>query len=137
MAEKNSETEIQDDPESTFLARLDRLEAMSLESIQRSERRIIAAEMKVEAVRSGMIDLDGLKFLEMAEIQLGEDGEVVGGAELIGQLKKTKPWLFSAPSSSSTARVPSAKHVRHKVATEMTDEEYRIARANIVKHSGT
>lgn len=89
--------------------------------------------MKVEALRAGMVDLDGLKFLDTSTVRLEETGGVAGGAELIGQLKQAKPWLFAAPSSSSVARVPPSRPARAKLATEMTDEEYRIARANIIR----
>jgi|SRR4051794_39836647 hypothetical protein len=123
----------QNDVEEAFRVRLDRLEQDNLEARQHSEQRILLAEMKVEAIRAGMIDLDGLQFLDLTQVHLEDTGGIVGGVELIGQLKRTKPWLFLAPSSSSTAKVPPSKPSRQKLATEMTDEEYRIARTNIIK----
>jgi hypothetical protein len=135
LIEPKSDPEIQSNLEETLNSRLDRLENENRESRQRSEQRIILAEMKVEAIRSGMIDLDGLKFLDMAQIRLEESGAVAGGSELIAQLKRTKPWLFAVPSSSSIARVPPSKPTRQKLATEMTDDEYRVARQSILKHS--
>ena len=135
MTDPPSEAEVQEDPEDNLRARIDKLETASREVNRRSERRIILAELKVEAMRAGMVDLDGLTFVDLTKVHFEEDGEVAGGTELISQLKHSKPWLFAAPSSSSVARVPLSKPVRQKLATEMTDDEYRITRANIIRRS--
>jgi hypothetical protein len=50
------------------------------------------------------------------------------------QLRRVKPWLFGGSSSSSPVNAPPAQPPRQKLATEMTDEEYRIARATILKY---
>jgi len=121
--------------EDELRSRLERLERETLEDRRLSEQRVILAELKVEAIRAGIVDLDGLKFLDVSRVQLEEDGGVPGSVELINQLKRIKPWLFGAPSSSSTAKVPPSRSARQKLATDMTDEEYRVARANIIKHS--
>jgi hypothetical protein len=135
LTEPPSDTEFKEDPTDDLRVRIDKLESDGKETYRRTERRIILAELKVEALRAGMIDLDGLTFVDLTKVHLEEDGDVAGGAELIGQLKHSKPWLFAQPSSSSVARVPSSSPVRQKLATEMTNEEYRIARANIIKRS--
>jgi hypothetical protein len=135
LTEPPSDSEFQEGPDDDIRARIDKLEAESKEVNRRTERRIILAELKVEAMRAGMVDLDGLTFVDLTKVHLEEDGNVAGGTELISQLKHSKPWLFVPPSSSSVARVPLSKPVRQKLATEMTNEEYRIARANIIKRS--
>ena len=43
-------------------------------------------------------------------------------------------WLFGGGSSSSSASPPPAQPSRQKLATEMTDAEYRAARAAILRH---
>ena len=121
--------------ESPDTALLNRVAQMEKERAE-IHQRLIHSEMKVEAIRAGMVDLDGLKLLDMTDIRLADDGTLAGAAERIGQMKTAKPWLFAAPSSSSIARVPPAKSARQKMAAEMTDEEYRTARANLVRHSG-
>jgi hypothetical protein len=135
LADPISDAEAPEDPEANLLARIHKLESESQDALQQAERRVINSELKVEAIQAGMIDLDGLTFLDMTQVHLDENGSVSGGAELIGQLKRSKPWLFVAPSSSSTAKVPPSRPSRQKLATEMTDGEYRIARANILKRS--
>ena len=135
LTETTPDIESPEEPENTLRDRIERLERESQESRYRSDQRVILAEMKVQAIRAGMIDLDGLKFLDMTKIHLEEDGDVPDGGELLSQLKASKPWLFAAPTSSSTARVPTSRPARQKLVKDMTDEEYRIARANIVKYA--
>jgi hypothetical protein len=83
-----------------------------------------------------MVDLDGLKLVDFSEVKLGADGEVEGGPALMTRLKRAKPWLFAAASLSSTAVPPPAQAPRQKLATEMTDAEYRVARQAVVKNRG-
>jgi hypothetical protein len=74
------------------------------------------------------------------EIQLralnspASDGELANAAELMTRFKRAKPWLFGGTSSSSPASPPPAQPPRQKLATEMTADEYRAARAAILKH---
>ena len=81
-----------------------------------------------------MIDLDGLKLLELGNVELTPEGELVNAAELVAQLRRAKPWLFSGTSSSSPSNQPPAHPLRPKLATEMTDEEYHAARIALLKH---
>ena|ERR1022692_3767284 len=135
LIEPISDSSEQEDPDGSLRERLDKLERESQEIHRLTEQRVILAELKVEAMRSGIVDLDGLRFLDMAEVHLDDEGSIVGGAELISRLKHAKPWLFSIPSSSSVAKVPPSRPVRQKLARDMSDSEYRIARANILKRS--
>ena len=100
------------------------------------EAQLIRAELKAEAIRAGMIDLDGLKLVDSTEVTLSADGEVDGATTLMTQLKKAKPWMFSATSLSSTAIPPPAHAPRQKLATEMTDAEYRAAREVLLRNRG-
>ena len=133
MTESVSDTSVPDDE---LRERLDRLERESEESRKLTDQRLILAELKVEALRAGIVDLDGLKFVDLSEVRLEDNGGVVGGLELINQLKRAKPWLFSGSSSSSVAKAPLSGPIRQKPVKEMTGDEYRIARANIIKRSG-
>jgi hypothetical protein len=90
--------------------------------------------LKVAAVRAGIIDLDGLKLLDIANAELTPEGELANAAQMVAGLRHHKPWLFGTTSSSSLANPPPAQPPRHKLATEMTDEEYRVARAALLKH---
>jgi hypothetical protein len=137
VTEQISDVDTHDESDDDLREKIRQLEETHNEERQLADRRVILAELKVEAMRAGMIDMDGLTFLDTAEIRLNEDGGIAGGPELINQLKRAKPWLFLAPSSSSVAKVPPSRPARQKLAKDMTDAEYRIARANIIKRSAS
>jgi hypothetical protein len=135
-----TETEPEAAPETTQEESVDalRLRAAELERQlhdirAQHEQRVLRAELKAEAVRAGMVDLDGLKLVDTADLRLDDKGEVEGATLLMSRLKRSKPWLFGTPSSSSSAAPPPSAPPRRKLATEMTDEEWRQARADILK----
>jgi hypothetical protein len=117
-------------------ARADMLEKQITELQEHTESRLVRAELKAEAVRAGMIDLDGLRLIDLPPLKLNDRGEIEGAAAIMQDLRKNKPWLFVAQgqSSSHPASPPSALPPKQKLATDMTDAEYRIARAAILKH---
>lgn len=114
-------------------SRADVLERQLAEVQRQTEARIVRAELKSEAIRAGIVDPDGLKLLDPSSIKLNKDGEVEGAAALIAELKRAKPWLFGSLSSSSSAVVPPATPPRQKLATDMTEDEWRAARAALLK----
>lgn len=96
--------------------------------------RVLRAEMKVHALRAGMVDLDGLKLLDMGGLSLDERGEVAGGAAAMEALRRAKPWLFGGgASSSSVAAAPPALAPRGRLATEMGEAEWQAARAELLR----
>lgn len=114
-------------------AKADRLEKELLDVSTAARERLVQAELRVEAVRAGMIDLDGLKLANLAHVSVGEDGEVHGGAALMDRLRGEKPWLFARASSSSTASPPTGAAVRQRLATEMSLDEWKFARAELLR----
>ena len=95
--------------------------------------RIVRAELKAEALRAGMVDLDGLKLLDIGGVTLNEAGEVEGAEALMRDLRRGKPWLFGAASSSSIAGAPAAQPPKPRLATEMTFDDWQRARAELLK----
>ena len=134
MSEHEKPTAPETDPVTELRLRADLLERRLADAEHDARTRIVNAELKVEAVRAGIVDLDGLKLLNPAAVEVGPDGEVKNAGEVIAQLRRAKPWLFGSGSSSSSANPPPAQPPRQKLATEMTDAEYRAARAAILKH---
>ena len=98
------------------------------------EARLVTANLRTEAVKAGMIDLDGLKMIDISAVRLNDDDKIVDGRKLMDDLRRSKPWLFTATSSSSAAIAPASQPVREKTALEMTDAEYAAARAVITKY---
>lgn len=126
------EKEIQE-PETEARLRAQALERELTELRQKSDQRLIHAELKVEAIRAGMVDLDGLKLIDPSGLKLKDNGELEGASETMQRLKVAKPWLFTGASSSSPVQPPPAQPPRQKLATEMSDAEYQAARAALLK----
>jgi hypothetical protein len=98
-----------------------------------AQERLVRAELKAEAVRAGMVDLDGVKLIDTSKLKLDENGEVAGVQGILRELRRAKPWLFGSSSSSSTAGVPPAQSPKAKLATEMSIEEWQKARAELLR----
>ena len=100
----------------------------------KNDARLIRAELKAEAIRAGMIDLDGLKLLNFDDVKLTEAGEVAEATDLLAKLKRAKPWLFNNnTSSSSSANPPRPDPLRTRHANELSHEEWLIARAALLR----
>ncbi len=96
--------------------------------------KVARAELKAEAVRAGMIDLDGLKLIDAASVRLNQNGEVEDAASLLARMKREKPWLFGAgASSSAAANPPRPEPPRTRHANELSREEWQSARAALIR----
>ncbi|MDE8348929.1 MAG: hypothetical protein POG74_05515, partial [Acidocella sp.] len=96
--------------------------------------KLIRAELKAEAIRAGMVDLDGLKFLDLAEITLDRQGEVTDAPNILAKLKRAKPWLFGqSASSSAAAHAPRPEPPRTRHANELSHEDWLTARAALLR----
>lgn len=100
--------------------------------LRRLRRRLVRAELRTQAALAGMIDLDGVKLIDTATVPLTESGELVDGPGVIRALRTAKPWLFGL-SSSSAAAAPRAKPVEPKTAMQMSIEEWKAARAELLR----
>lgn len=122
------------DAADAWQTRAESAEAALLRSQAEADARLVRAELKVEALRAGMIDLDGLKLLDLAEVRLNAEGEVVDGGAVLARLKRAKPWLFGGPASSSAAaNAPRPEPPRTRHANELSHEEWLAARAALVR----
>jgi hypothetical protein len=109
-------------------------EAALLNLQAKSEARLIRSELKAEAVRAGMVDLDGLKLLDATEVWLNDKGEVADAAAILAKLKRAKPWLFgNITSSSASANPPRPEPPRIRHANELSHEEWQAARAALLR----
>ena len=114
-------------------ARAVMLEARIAELEAATREAAIRGELKAEAVRAGMVDLDGLKLADTSVVTVDERGAVVGAAALMSSLRRAKPWLFGAANSSSTAAVPVAEAPRGRMASEMSHEEWQAGRRALIR----
>jgi hypothetical protein len=127
-------TEESDEAAENWQLRAETAEAALARTQAEADSRLIRAELKAEAIRAGMVDLDGLKLLDTSEIRLGANGEVVDAAAILGKLKRAKPWLFAGPASSSAAaNPPRPEPPRTRHANELSHEEWLQARAALLR----
>ena len=124
-----SESETENDAAAfqALKAHAEALERQLHEAEIQSATRMRHAELKAEAMRAGILDLDGLKLLDPSA-QTEAEATVV-----IAKLRRDKPWLFAPASSSSSASPPQAAPMKRKMATEMSVEEWRAARAELLR----
>ena len=113
--------------------RCEQLEREIVEVKQRAEAGLVKAHLRADAMRAGMIDMDGLKMIDTSPLSVTSDGEVDGAAVLMDRIRKEKPWLFGKISTSNPVAAPPAQPLRQKLATEMTDAEYKAARQEIIR----
>jgi hypothetical protein len=127
-------TDETDKPAEDWQARAETAEAALADAQAQANARLIRAELKAEAVRAGMIDLDGLKLIDLAEVGLNQNGEVADAASILAKLKRTKPWLFgNAASSSAAANPPRPEPPRMRHARELSHAEWLEARAALLR----
>jgi hypothetical protein len=117
-------------------ARANAMEQQLRQAITTQQEVLLRAELKVEAVRAGMIDLDGLKLVDTTGLNLGENGEIEGGRSVMQKLRRSKPWLFGQASSSNPGLPPPALAPAAKSATDMSLDEWRAARADLLRRRG-
>ena len=119
----------------TLRARAAQLEQEMRAMGERAHATLIRAELKAEALRTGLIDLDGLKLIDTTALSVTEAGDVEGVTALVQRFKRAKPWLFAAGSSAVTASPPPSQPPRQKAALDMSQDEYRTARAALLRRS--
>jgi hypothetical protein len=98
------------------------------------QSRLLAANLRTEAVHAGMVDLDGLKLIDLSAVRLDGEDRIVNGRRIMEDLRRSKPWLFAGRSSSNAIAAPESQPARQKTALEMTDEEYAVARSAVTKY---
>lgn len=103
------------------------------DALGRARQGLIKAALKSAALQAGMVDLDGIKLVDAEQIELNVDGEPVGVVPLMQRLQREKPWLFGRPSTSSGATPPAVQPPTQKRATEMNHDEWRLARAEMLR----
>lgn len=116
-----------------YAARSAALEQELAETRSSGEARLLRAELKAEAVRAGIIDLDGLKLLDTSALKLMPDGSLPNAAEVLAQFKRDKPWMFAKPNSSNPGLAPAAEQPKVRVAKDMSHTEWQAARERLIR----
>lgn len=93
-----------------------------------TDDRVIRTELRVEATKAGMHDLDGLKLVDASALKIKDDGTVEGVADLMTKLKTDKPYLFgTSRGTTNTDNKPPPKPGQPKNAKDLSPEEYAAA----------
>ncbi len=114
------------DAEDALKVEREKLTAEKAEIETSSQKRIIQAELRAEAIKAGMVDLDGLKLADLSAVKIDEKGEVVGAEALMAALKESKPYLFGKPvvGTSNPQTPPKPTPPNGKPALAMSQEEW-------------
>jgi hypothetical protein len=119
----------QEDAEAKAAKAAAEADARVTETHTKAEQRIIRAELKAEAIKAGMVDLDGLKLADLSSIALDEKGDVVGAEALMTSLKEAKPYLFGAKTTTSQTKEPPRKEEPKPFNANTASQEERDAKA--------
>ena len=95
--------------------------------------RLVQAELKSQAVRAGIIDVDLLKLLDTTSLQLDESGNLPKAQEILATLKRDKPWAFAKANTSNPAPAPTPESPKTRMAKDMSYDEWRAARERLVR----
>lgn len=98
-----------------------------------ADARTIAVEVKAALRAEGIVDLDAIKLLDTSGLKVDANGEVVGLAELVEKAKTDKPYLFKAPTTTTTYQPPRPGVPAPKTAKEMSAEEYSAELARLTR----
>ena len=94
--------------------------------------KLVQAELRAAALKAGMIDLDCVKLVDLSKVAFSPAGEIADAAKVIAGMRAVKPWLFGG-SSSSVAVAPMAAEPSERPAMQMSTEEWRAARAALLR----
>ena len=105
-----------------------------------SRDRLLRAELRSEAIRAGIVDLDGLKLADTSAITFSDDGAIDGAEAVINGLKASKPYLFAGSkdkinvgaTTSPIARAPLPAAPELVDARSLTREQWQTERARLL-----
>jgi len=103
--------------------------AKDVDILREVNKRYIRAELKAEALKAGLKDVDALKMFDTSGIEIDDNGDVVGVAELIEEMKTTKSWAFETTANDTTSdkKTPGKSSPSSRSALDMTDEEFEAS----------
>ena len=120
--------------ETASAERIKQIETDAGAKLSKAQQSAVRANLRVAAKEAGAADPnDMLALIAPERLVVNEDGEIENAAELMTELKKAKPYLFGAASTSSTSTPPETKPPVPQLATDMTDAEYKAARAAVTR----
>ena len=117
-----------DEPEAT----IDPIATLQ-ERLDQANHRLVQSELRNQAIRAGMIDLDLLKLIDMSALKPNGNGEIPEAIEALSKLQREKPWMFANSSSSQPTPAPMPEPVKMRNAMTMTRGEWQAARERLLR----
>ena len=104
------------------------------ESTTAAKEQVKAARLEALALREGLVDLDGLKLLDLSKITQKDDGTFEGVDEVFKAAREAKPYLFGEKVTTTTTTKPAPKPGDPAPidARKLTPEEYQKEKAAIL-----
>jgi hypothetical protein len=104
-------------------------EAAVAKAISDGNARLMRAELKAEAIKAGLADLEYLKLADISKLKLNDAGDIEGAEAFFVKLKADKPHFFADKSNTSNPLNPPKPDDKSvKKAVDMTDAEYAALR---------
>jgi hypothetical protein len=92
------------------------------------------ADLRVAAIKAGIVDLDALGLVDRSKLTIGADGKLSDADAVMADLKASKPYLFAVPSgatpqprSNTSTKPPPTPSPQPKSVADMTDDEFKAA----------
>ncbi len=108
-----------------------------------TDARLIRSELRTAAVKSGIIDIDALKLVDLTGLTVQADGNIEGADDAIASLKTTKPYLFedtrasvySTFTTSQPRRPPTPAQPDVVDARTLSREQWQVERSKFLSRS--
>ncbi len=120
-------------------------ETAATQATETARNRVMMADLRVAARENGMIDLDGLKLLDLSGAKLDDGGNLTNAADMLGAMKEAKPYFFGqAPkpgtvtgTTASTMTPPKQAPATGFDARKAPPADYATAKREMLAASGT
>ena len=108
-----------------------------------NDARLIRSELRVAAMKSGIIDVDALRLVDTAGLSVGHDGAIEGADGAIAALKANKPYLFEDQraglfntfTTSQPRRPPAPAQPDPVDARTLSREQWQAERAKVLSRT--
>lgn len=114
----------------------DAAEAKRVEVETRARNRIVNAEVRTAAIEAGMVDLDGIKLLDLSKVKVSDDGDVdvASVKALLTEMKEAKAYLFGPPRGTGNPNpTPVPTPPGDKSVKELSKAEYDAAKRAAIR----
>jgi hypothetical protein len=68
-----------------------------------ADTRVLTAELRAQAAKAGMLDVDGIKLLDTSTVKLDDKGNLVLPDQFFETAKTARPWMFGAPPPAANS----------------------------------